>query len=320
MLLTGMPTMVKGYWSTCTRYVVLPALIVSGAISSASAGETTTYFHNDILGSPVVATDTNGLVAWKEHYRPYGDRIVDQPESTNNALWYTGKPHDEGTGLTYMGARYYDPAAGRFTGLDPAPVDLRNIHSFNRYGYGSNSPYVYIDPDGREVVYAYRNGATNSDRAETMSYLARSATARAEISRVEQSSETYTITFDRAAERMSYDPDSRTVTINPTLGLRIKSSGDVQSAAIGGGHEISHAAQHDRLGTEAYKESDTEPFIGSEESNGVVDFIYGTAPEEHRATQVETQIAEELGDATRQNYSDERGVVKTCGPTSREQC
>ena len=147
--------MIKGCWSTNTRNMLLPTLIALGAVSSASAGETITYFHNDILGSPVVATDINGLVAWKEHYRPYGDRIIDATESANNALWYTGKSHDEETGLTYMGARYYDPVSGRFMGIDPAPIDLRNTHSFNRYTYANNNPLKYTDPTGKYAQVAW---------------------------------------------------------------------------------------------------------------------------------------------------------------------
>ncbi len=34
-------------------------------------------------------------------------------------------------------------------GVDPAAFAERNIHSFNRYNYGNNNPYRYVDPDGR---------------------------------------------------------------------------------------------------------------------------------------------------------------------------
>ncbi len=51
-----------------------------------------------------------------------------------------------------MKARYYDPEIGRFMGMDPAGV-LANVESnpqmFNRYAYGNNNPYKYVDPDGR---------------------------------------------------------------------------------------------------------------------------------------------------------------------------
>ncbi|MDR1349982.1 MAG: hypothetical protein LBJ59_04230, partial [Zoogloeaceae bacterium] len=33
-------------------------------------------------------------------------------------LWFAGKPQDRNTGLSYFGARYYDPLVGRFMGID----------------------------------------------------------------------------------------------------------------------------------------------------------------------------------------------------------
>ena len=38
------------------------------------AASTITYYHNDLLGSPVAATDASGHVIWRESYRPYGER------------------------------------------------------------------------------------------------------------------------------------------------------------------------------------------------------------------------------------------------------
>ncbi len=131
----------------------LPALLFSLAIfstaGSASAVETITYFHNDIAGTPILATDAAGAVLWKENYRPYGDKLNNPPAGADNKLGFTGKPYDPNTGLSYMGARYYDPVIGRFTGIDPVDFVENNLHSFNRYTYGNNNPYKYVDPDGR---------------------------------------------------------------------------------------------------------------------------------------------------------------------------
>jgi hypothetical protein len=40
--------------------------------------------------------------------------------------------------------------AGRFLSVDPVLTDANTGASFNRYGYANNSPYRYIDPDGRD--------------------------------------------------------------------------------------------------------------------------------------------------------------------------
>ncbi len=97
------------------------------------AGEKVTYFHLDALGSPVAATDEQGNVIWREEYRPFGEKIRNDTQAANNTRWYTGHPHDNDTGLTYAGARFYDPIVGRFMGVDPKGFDETNIHSFNRY-------------------------------------------------------------------------------------------------------------------------------------------------------------------------------------------
>lgn len=132
------------------------ALILASIFSAnpASAITTITYFHNDISGTPLLATDQAGNVVWKENYRPYGEKLTNQATSSNNKIWFTGKPYDSNTGLSYMGARYYNPQLGRFMGIDPKGFDPNNIHSFNRYAYANNNPYKFVDPDGNSAVSA----------------------------------------------------------------------------------------------------------------------------------------------------------------------
>lgn len=129
--------------------MVLLAMVLA---QPAARAATVTYFHNDATGTPLLATDTAGNLAWKEHYQPYGDRLNKQAASGNNKLWFAGKPQDANTGLSYMGARYYDPVLGRFMGVDPAGFDPENIHSFNRYAYANNNPYKFVDPDGHSPI------------------------------------------------------------------------------------------------------------------------------------------------------------------------
>lgn len=120
------------------------------------AVETVTYYHHDALGSPVAATDDGGNLLWREDYMPYGERVRNPANATDNTLWYTGKPEEPALGLQYFGARWYDPSLGRFTGIDPVGFKQGNIHSFNRYAYANNNPYVFVDPDGNESVLAAR--------------------------------------------------------------------------------------------------------------------------------------------------------------------
>lgn len=130
---------------------LLALLLVMGVLAPHARAQTTsiTFFHNDVLGSPAVATDASGAVVWKESYLPYGHRLQAPAAAANNKLWYAGKQLDPNTGLSYMGARYYSPVVGRFMGMDPKEFSPENPHSLNRYAYGNNNPYKYVDPDGK---------------------------------------------------------------------------------------------------------------------------------------------------------------------------
>ena len=132
------------------------ALFFILSTSATTAKVTVTYFHNDVAGSPMVATDATGNVVWKESYKPYGEKQRNEPASRDgkNKIGFAGSPHDASTGLSYMGARYYNPVIGRFMGVDPVGFQEDNIHSFNRYAYANNNPYKFIDPDGRIAILA----------------------------------------------------------------------------------------------------------------------------------------------------------------------
>jgi RHS repeat-associated protein len=111
-----------------------------------------TYYHNDVLGSPVAATDATGAVVWKETYRPYGQPYLNSSAASTERIGFSGKPYDRSTGLSYVGARYYDPFVGRFLSTDPRPSDDEDVHSLNRYAYANNNPAKHIDPDGHSPV------------------------------------------------------------------------------------------------------------------------------------------------------------------------
>jgi hypothetical protein len=65
--------------------------LVAALLSLAASATTITYYHNDLLGSPVAATDASGHVIWRESYRPYGERLTNDPASTGNDVWYTSR-------------------------------------------------------------------------------------------------------------------------------------------------------------------------------------------------------------------------------------
>jgi RHS repeat-associated protein len=53
-----------------------------------------------------------------------------------------------------MGARWYDPAIGRWLSLDTIVPDPANPQSLDRLSYVQNNPLKYIDPTGHcEFTY-----------------------------------------------------------------------------------------------------------------------------------------------------------------------
>ncbi|MCX2684301.1 RHS domain-containing protein [Pseudomonas sp. DCB_AW] len=128
--------------------VLCTPLLCMAMVNNAMAA-VVTYYHNDISGSPIAATDAAGNLKWKESYKPYGDKLTRSAASSDNKIGFHGKAHDDSTGLSYMGARYYDPLLGRFTGVDPVDFKADNLHSFNRYTYTNNNPYKFTDKNGK---------------------------------------------------------------------------------------------------------------------------------------------------------------------------
>jgi RHS repeat-associated protein len=132
------------------------------AVAGFAAKTTITYIHTDHLGSPVLATKEDGTVKWREDYQPFGKQLTN--EDTDNNIGFTGHRDDKGLGLTYMQARWYHPEVGRFMALDP--ILYRDVHSFNRYVYGNNNPFRFIDPDGKSAIESWFKEVFSADSKE----------------------------------------------------------------------------------------------------------------------------------------------------------
>jgi RHS repeat-associated protein len=107
-----------------------------------NAGGMTDYYTADHLGSTRLITDEYGNPISDTTYQPFGES---EPEL--ESYLYTGRERDA-VGLYYYGARYYDPATGRFITRDGLAGKTHNPQSLNRYTYCLNNPLKYIDPTG----------------------------------------------------------------------------------------------------------------------------------------------------------------------------
>jgi RHS repeat-associated protein len=120
----------------------------SGTLVSQNLSGTRHYYLFDRLGSIVGLTDSTGALSQTYKYEPYGT-LRSSTGSVSNPFRFVGQYRTgSGFGEAYkIGARYYNPAFGRWMQADPIdqPADLREG---NRYLYVGDDPTNAIDPTG----------------------------------------------------------------------------------------------------------------------------------------------------------------------------
>ena len=129
-------------------------LLVCSNVVQAETRNVTTYYHNNIQGTPIAASDEDGNPKWTQTYSSFGFHGGNdgQADDRNSLVFGTaGHVEDQYDGrlLVYMQARHYDPELGRFLSIDPVGFSASNPQSFNRYAYANSNPIVFVDPDGR---------------------------------------------------------------------------------------------------------------------------------------------------------------------------
>jgi RHS repeat-associated protein len=102
-------------------------------------------FHHDQVNSVSAVSGHNGTTLQSTTYSAFGSTRATTGTSPN-WLKYTGR-EDDGTGLYYYRARYYDPVLGRFVSEDPMGFGA----GVNFYAYANNNPVNFNDPMGLEV-------------------------------------------------------------------------------------------------------------------------------------------------------------------------
>ena len=149
-------------------YKLIVACCITLLLFTSASGKVL-YYHTDNFGTPMAMTNQAGEVVWQADELPFGEEYETEETPNKNNHRFLGKELDDETGLVYMGARYLDPKTGRFTQPDPVGlVDpasgkvvqeiLLNPQRLNRYVYGLNNPYKYIDPDGKFALVASYGG------------------------------------------------------------------------------------------------------------------------------------------------------------------
>ena len=114
------------------------------------------FYHSDHLGSTSYITDAKANITQFDAYLPYGELLVDEHSSSEDLPYkFNGKELDEETGLYYYGARYMDPMASIWYGVDKLTEKYVSVSS---YTYCNGNPIANIDvmgmfPKGIVVKY-----------------------------------------------------------------------------------------------------------------------------------------------------------------------
>ncbi|EPF19029.1 Calx-beta domain-containing protein [Microcystis aeruginosa] len=126
-------------------------------------GNNSNYYDADAIGSTVGLTATDGSYVNKYSYLPFGEDLT-KIEAVANPFEYVGQwgVTDEGNGLDFMRARFYDSSLGRFTSVDPIGL---NGGDTNFYRYVFNSPNTLIDPSGLSCDFEYYISTITSKQA-----------------------------------------------------------------------------------------------------------------------------------------------------------
>ena len=120
-----------------------PLAVVDGV----NTGSPVTYtVHVDHLHRPIKMTNAAKASIWTAVWAPWGGPLsITGPASLDARL--PGQWFQLEAGLHYNWHRSYDPSLGRYTQPDP----LGFVDGPSQYAYGLNSPYRYVDKDGRYV-------------------------------------------------------------------------------------------------------------------------------------------------------------------------
>ena len=135
------------------------------------------FYHSDHLGSTSYITDAKANITQFDAYLPYGELLVDEHTSSEDMPYkFNGKDLDEETGLYYYGARYLNPMASIWYGVDPL---AEKFTAMGGYVYTLCNPVKFIDlkgkkPTTKEAALISKHVYGGSDAADTQRNLRKS--------------------------------------------------------------------------------------------------------------------------------------------------
>lgn len=128
------------------------------------------YLHNDHLGTATFVTNSSAQSTQFFLNLPFGETMLEQRTGVyDNPYKFNAKELDRETGLYYYGARYYNPRASIWYGVDPLAVYNPAMetefygegqHNGGVFYWGNLNPYIYtyqnpikyVDPNGKQTL------------------------------------------------------------------------------------------------------------------------------------------------------------------------
>ncbi|NSL43664.1 putative adhesin [Streptomyces sp. 8P21H-1] len=128
------------------------------AATSGVSGTKLSFLAADHHGTSSIALDAATYAVTKRYSTPFGGTRGTKATTWPDDKAFLGKPADESTGLTHVGAREYDPAVGQFISVDPL-LELDRHQTLNGYSYGAQSPVTESDPSGMGLACGGAGGS-----------------------------------------------------------------------------------------------------------------------------------------------------------------
>jgi RHS repeat-associated protein len=141
-------------FKTTTRYLRNPESRggIGGIISAENYSDKTktiNYYTYDQQGNVTQLLNEKGAITANYKYNAFGMLIAQSGKSaTINNYHFSTKEYSPLSGLSYFGARYYNPRQGRWLTPDPAGM----IDGPNLYAYVGNNPINFVDPYGLQSI------------------------------------------------------------------------------------------------------------------------------------------------------------------------
>ncbi len=110
---------------------------------------TRTWYLSDAVGSVQMTLDDAGNVLTNPDYDAWGN-VTNGTASA--PFGFAGEYGDPTSGLTYLRARWYNPATGTLLGRDPFAGYAQLPYSQHPFQYAYADPVRFVDPSGQKVI------------------------------------------------------------------------------------------------------------------------------------------------------------------------